>query len=143
MQSKQLVDKLEGADAAGLTRRVDHWRNAAASSSATGVSPKPAAGGAGLTSGASAASPAAGGVGGSSALPAPAAADAAATAELNRQLEKLVNAAAVMLFMKGSPEEPRCGFSRKAVQMLRETGITFGSFGMCCAHAPGGRRAAA
>ena len=34
----------------------------------------------------------------------------------------------VMLFMKGNPEEPRCGFSRKVVAALEETGAPFGHF---------------
>lgn len=35
----------------------------------------------------------------------------------------------VMLFMKGSPDAPRCGFSRKIVELLREQGVPdFGHF---------------
>lgn len=34
----------------------------------------------------------------------------------------------VMLFMKGSPDAPRCGFSRKVVDALRAQAIPFGSF---------------
>ena len=35
----------------------------------------------------------------------------------------------VLLFMKGTPDEPRCGFSAKVVSALRATGVTdFGSF---------------
>ena len=33
-----------------------------------------------------------------------------------------------MLFMKGSPDAPRCGFSRRIVALLRERGVAFGSF---------------
>lgn len=33
-----------------------------------------------------------------------------------------------MLFMKGTPDKPRCGFSTKVVNALREEGIDFGSF---------------
>ena len=33
-----------------------------------------------------------------------------------------------MLFMKGTPDAPRCGFSRKAVELLRKEGIAFGTF---------------
>ncbi|CAD7956288.1 unnamed protein product [Amoebophrya sp. A25] len=40
--------------------------------------------------------------------------------EMRRRLEPLINAHPVMLFMKGNPEEPRCGFSRKAVGLLDE-----------------------
>ena len=33
-----------------------------------------------------------------------------------------------MLFMKGNPENPRCGFSRKIVDILKESKIQFASF---------------
>ena len=33
-----------------------------------------------------------------------------------------------MLFMKGSPQEPRCGFSRKIVQLLQAEKVRFGTF---------------
>lgn len=33
-----------------------------------------------------------------------------------------------MLFMKGSPEAPQCGFSRTLVRILKEEGIQFKSF---------------
>ncbi len=35
------------------------------------------------------------------------------TAALNDRLERLIRADTVMLFMKGNPEKPRCGFSRQ------------------------------
>ena len=47
---------------------------------------------------------------------------------LNKRLEKLVKSSEVMLFMKGVPSGPRCGFSRQAVEMLQEEQIPFGSF---------------
>lgn len=50
------------------------------------------------------------------------------TAELNQRLKKLINAAPCMLFMKGSPQEPRCGFSRQIVALLKEHSIQFSSF---------------
>lgn len=31
----------------------------------------------------------------------------------------------VILFMKGAPDSPQCGFSRKAVTVLRATGASF------------------
>jgi len=34
----------------------------------------------------------------------------------------------VMLFMKGSPDTPRCGFSRKVVEALNSTGVPYGTF---------------
>ena len=47
---------------------------------------------------------------------------------LNKRLEQLVNSHPVILFMKGNPEEPRCGFSRRVVDILRQEGVEFGSF---------------
>ena len=34
----------------------------------------------------------------------------------------------VVLFMKGVPDAPRCGFSRRIVGLLREQGVQFSSF---------------
>lgn len=48
--------------------------------------------------------------------------------ELNDRLEKLVKAAPVMLFMKGTPASPNCGFSRQMVGILREHQVRFGFF---------------
>lgn len=48
--------------------------------------------------------------------------------QINEKLVKLTNAAPVMLFMKGSPSEPKCGFSRQLVGMLREHQVRFGFF---------------
>ncbi|PWZ20719.1 Monothiol glutaredoxin-S11 [Zea mays] len=47
---------------------------------------------------------------------------------LNKRLEQLVNSHPVFLFMKGTPEQPRCGFSRKVVNILKQEGVEFGSF---------------
>jgi len=41
---------------------------------------------------------------------------------------QLVSSSPVLLFMKGTPDAPRCGFSQAAVGLLRETGVTFDSF---------------
>ncbi|KAK3208370.1 hypothetical protein GRF29_77g499753 [Pseudopithomyces chartarum] len=48
--------------------------------------------------------------------------------ELNQRLGELVKAAPVMLFMKGTPSSPQCGFSRQTVGLLREKGIRYGFF---------------
>ena len=50
------------------------------------------------------------------------------TAKLNNRLTKLINNAKVMLFMKGTPSEPRCGFSKKIVEILQDHKIEFSSF---------------
>lgn len=49
-------------------------------------------------------------------------------AALHARLEALVNSSKVMLFMKGNPESPRCGFSRTIVDLLNSHKIKFGSF---------------
>lgn len=48
--------------------------------------------------------------------------------QLNERLTQLTAAAPVMLFMKGTPSEPKCGFSRQMVGILREHQVRFGFF---------------
>ena len=55
------------------------------------------------------------------------AADASKTA-LDDRLRALVTHAPVMLFMKGTRDEPRCGFSRKVVGALADAGVAFETF---------------
>ncbi|XP_076006309.1 glutaredoxin 3 [Genypterus blacodes] len=47
---------------------------------------------------------------------------------LDQRLKKLINAAPCMLFMKGSAQEPRCGFSKQIVALLKDRSIQFSSF---------------
>ncbi|KAF2859631.1 glutaredoxin [Piedraia hortae CBS 480.64] len=53
---------------------------------------------------------------------------AATKEELDARLSELVKAAPVMLFMKGTPSAPQCGFSRQTVSILREKGVRYGFF---------------
>ncbi|NIG58997.1 glutaredoxin-3 [Pontoporia blainvillei] len=48
--------------------------------------------------------------------------------ELSLRLKKLTHAARCMLFMKGTPQEPRCGFSKQMVEILNKHNIQFSSF---------------
>ena len=48
--------------------------------------------------------------------------------DLFRRLGDLVKAAPVMLFMKGTPSEPKCGFSRQLVGILRDNAVKYGFF---------------
>ena len=48
--------------------------------------------------------------------------------DLHERLTKLVKAAPVMLFMKGTPSAPQCGFSRQTVALLREQSVKYGFF---------------
>jgi Grx4 family monothiol glutaredoxin len=47
---------------------------------------------------------------------------------LEDRLKSLISSAPVMLFMKGTPDAPRCGFSSKVVNALKKEGVSFGSF---------------
>lgn len=48
--------------------------------------------------------------------------------KLHQKLKELTHKSTVMLFMKGTPDQPRCGFSRQAVDLLQNANIPFGSF---------------
>lgn len=47
---------------------------------------------------------------------------------LKEYLKRLVNRASVMIFMKGEPKAPRCGFSRQLVEILAKHNITYETF---------------
>ena len=42
--------------------------------------------------------------------------------DLKNKIEELVKSNKVFIFMKGTPEMPRCGFSNQAVQILKTLG---------------------
>ena len=45
--------------------------------------------------------------------------------ELKSRLDSLVSASDVVVFMKGVPAQPRCGFSNAVVQIMRMHGVEF------------------
>lgn len=45
---------------------------------------------------------------------------------VNDRIRTLVDAQPVVLFMKGTPQFPMCGFSSRAVQALKDCGAAFG-----------------
>jgi hypothetical protein len=49
-------------------------------------------------------------------------------AEINARCDELMNKHKVVLFMKGNPSAPKCGFSRQTVGLLREKGVEFAWF---------------
>jgi glutaredoxin-related protein len=51
-----------------------------------------------------------------------------AQAALRERLNRLIHGDTVMLFLKGTPTAPRCGFSRQAVELLNDHHVPFGSF---------------
>ncbi len=50
-----------------------------------------------------------------------------ADAELKQKVEELIAANPVLLFMKGVPEAPRCGFSMRVVQVLDSLDVEYGA----------------
>lgn len=48
--------------------------------------------------------------------------------QLDDRLKKLVSRSPVMVFMKGDPDTPKCGFSRTLMGILQETGVEFDTF---------------
>ncbi|GLD97240.1 hypothetical protein PINS_up022078 [Pythium insidiosum] len=105
-QGKSVLEKLEGANVAELAKRVDVLSKSLAKKASESSN---AAAAAKSSSGAS-----------ETAAPVDAA--------LEYRLKKLINASPVMLFMKGSPSEPKCGFSRQIVALLNAENIQFGTF---------------
>ena len=47
--------------------------------------------------------------------------------DTNSRIAEIVNSNDVVLFMKGTPQFPQCGFSSKAVAILEHLGVTYGS----------------
>ncbi|MBI5150590.1 MAG: Grx4 family monothiol glutaredoxin [Candidatus Omnitrophica bacterium] len=47
---------------------------------------------------------------------------------IRQRIEKEVKGNKIMLYMKGTPDFPQCGFSARAVDILREHNVEFHSF---------------
>lgn len=47
--------------------------------------------------------------------------------ELTDRVKELISENPVLLFMKGTPEAPRCGFSMRTVQVLDTMGVEYGA----------------
>ncbi len=48
--------------------------------------------------------------------------------DVQQRIRQTVDSDDVVLFMKGSPDFPQCGFSGRAVQVLRSCNVKFSSF---------------
>jgi monothiol glutaredoxin len=48
--------------------------------------------------------------------------------EINQKIESLLGSAPIVLFMKGSPDFPQCGFSAQTVAILKSLGKEFDSY---------------
>src|SRR5215210_1045306 len=47
--------------------------------------------------------------------------------ELKQKVEEILHENRVLLFMKGNPETPRCGFSMRVVGVLEQLGVEYGA----------------
>ncbi len=108
-----LTDSVMGADVPSLVNKVkQHSLTAAIASPDAAMMP-----------------PAASTLATSTAAPAPAtSAPAAPAVPLEERLTALTHQAPVVLFMKGTPDAPRCGFSRQAVELLQAEQVRFATF---------------
>ena len=50
------------------------------------------------------------------------------TEDLRKRITDTITRGRVMLFMKGNPAMPQCGFSAAVVGILKETGVKFDSY---------------
>jgi len=48
--------------------------------------------------------------------------------DLDTKLKRLINTRKCMLFMKGHPDEPKCGFSKQFVAIMKELNAEYGTF---------------
>ena len=48
--------------------------------------------------------------------------------QLRKRITETISHDRVMLFMKGSPSMPQCGFSAAVVGILKQVGVPYGSF---------------
>lgn len=47
---------------------------------------------------------------------------------LNDRLQSIITSSPIMLFLKGTPNAPKCGFSRQAIELLTSSNVSFGYF---------------
>ena len=45
--------------------------------------------------------------------------------QTKQAIEKVLSAKRIVLFMKGTPSEPRCGYSARVVEALKKEGVEF------------------
>ncbi|KAI0788280.1 glutaredoxin [Fomes fomentarius] len=105
LRGHTLLGRISGADAPALTKAIsEHTRSPSAIAPQSHTDRPPAA-------------PSDGGAPGQE-----------TEEELHARLRALMEKDRVMLFMKGNPDAPRCGFSRRIVALLRNEEVPFGSF---------------
>ncbi|ORZ34337.1 thioredoxin-like protein [Catenaria anguillulae PL171] len=107
------VDRVNGANAIELTNVVEKHAKAAKS--------RTAGANADFSDTASTAAGGAADASGSGAAP-------LAPAALEARLKQLINMAPMVLFMKGTPQQPRCGFSRQTIELLSKYNARYSTF---------------
>jgi len=48
--------------------------------------------------------------------------------DLKNRITQTISSNRIMLFMKGNPSMPQCGFSAAVVNILKDVGVEYGSF---------------
>lgn len=48
--------------------------------------------------------------------------------DLNTRISNLINTAPIVLFMKGTPDMPQCGFSANVCKILNHVGVSYSTF---------------
>jgi len=111
----EVVGRVDGANAAELSRLVEALNK---------VKPNAPSGGCGSAQCKCAAKRAAAAAAGGSSTDD----DRVPAQSLHDRLRSLINQAPIMLFLKGTPNAPRCGFSAAMVNLLNEQGIQYDHF---------------
>ncbi|TEB31598.1 thioredoxin [Coprinellus micaceus] len=106
LRGHTLLGRVAGADASGLTQQVEKHAAAPTYTPLSRTDQTPARATADITAPTAEETP----------------------EELDKRLRGLMNQSQVVLFMKGSPDTPRCGFSRKIVGLLKDNSVQFSSF---------------
>ena len=112
-----VVDRLTGADPTRIVERLERLTASAAasSSSSSGAAAAASAGNAAATS--------------TSTTTTTTTTTAESKDALFKRIDKLVASSYVFCFIKGTPQEPKCKFTRKLLEMFAQQGVTeFGSF---------------
>ncbi|KIY68143.1 glutaredoxin [Cylindrobasidium torrendii FP15055 ss-10] len=101
LRGHTLLDRISGADAAALTTAIaKHTQTAPTPLSKTSQAPAVAAPGQREET----------------------------PAELEKRMRAIMNQSRVVLFMKGTPATPRCGFSRRITGLLNDNGVEYSTF---------------
>ncbi|OAF99031.1 glutaredoxin [Paraphaeosphaeria sporulosa] len=125
----QVLETVSGSDAAKVRAAVEKYAGAGSGDAKTSLPPAQTVSKPAQTSGAKDLAGYAPNASDPNTAPEHSSGDAETSKEeLNKRLGELVKAAPVMLFMKGTPSAPQCGFSRQTVALLREKGIRYGFF---------------